>query len=111
MKHKIEIKPMSINEAFYGQLHETREYKKYKEDLAFLLPKNFVVPAAPFEIYYKFGFSSKASDFDNCLKCITDCIAKKYKFNDKLIKRAVIDVDYVKKGQEYFEFSLTTLLY
>lgn len=106
---RVNIKPMSINEAYYGRLTETKEYRKYKNDVLFLLPKNIPMPEPPYDLHLRFGFSSKSSDFDNCVKKCVDLIAKKYNFNDKLIKRAVIEVDYVKKGSEYFEFEIFTL--
>lgn len=72
------------------------------------LPK-IIIPEPPFEIYFKFGFSSKASDWDNPIKPIQDILSKKYGFNDKLIRRAVVETEIVKKGKEYFEFELKRL--
>jgi len=43
-------------------------------------------------------------------KPLQDILQKKYKFNDKLIKRAVVDVVDVEKGQEYFTFKIMTKL-
>lgn len=103
------IKPLSVNQAWQGKRFKTPKYKEYEADLfRLLLPME--IPEAPYEVYYKFGFSSKASDYDNCLKNTQDIIAKKYGFNDKLIKRAVIETDYVAKGKEYFEFRIKTLV-
>ena len=74
----------------------------------YLLPK-ITMPDPPFEIYFKFGFSSNCSDWDNCIKTTQDILAKKYGFNDKLIRRGVVDIDMVDKGKEYFEFEIKGL--
>ena len=71
----------------------------------FLLPK-MELPPPPYEIYFKFGFSSASSDWDNCVKCTQDILSKKYRFNDKLIKRGVVETEQVSRGQEYFIFEI-----
>ena len=53
-----------------------------------------------------FGFSSKASDVDNCCKVLIDSIATHYGFNDKLIYKMIVEKEIVKKGQEYIKFKL-----
>ena len=73
-----------------------------------MLPK-LKLPEPPFEIYLRFGFSSASSDFDNPVKPFVDILQKRYKFNDKLIKRAIIEVDQVKKGAEFIEFDFRSL--
>lgn len=67
------------------------------------------MPEPPYQIYLKFGFSSKASDWDNCIKQVQDALAEKYSFNDKLIRRGVVDTEIVQKGKEYFEFEISSL--
>lgn len=74
-----------------------------------MLPKNYTVPDYPLEIYLKFGFSSTRSDWDNCIKFFQDCLAKKYRFNDKHIRRAVIETEIVKPGNEFIQWELKTL--
>ena len=64
------------------------------------------IPEGPLEIYLKWGFSHAASDWDNPVKPFQDCLQKMYGFNDNRIKRAVIDVEKVKKGDEFIEFEL-----
>ena len=61
-----------------------------------MLPK-ITIPEAPYQIHFVFGLSSASSDGDNCVKNTQDCIAKYYGFNDKLIKRWIIDVVKTKK--------------
>ena len=107
--HKVKIKPLSVNDAWRGRRFKTPEYTKYERALMFILPKNIDIPPPPYQIFLKFGFSSASSDWDNCIKTTQDCLAKKYKFNDKLIRRGVVETEMVKKGKEYFEFNLEPL--
>lgn len=106
--NKIPIRPLSVNEGYKGRRFKTPEHKVWERSVMFLLPK-FTVPPGPLEIYLKFGFSSKASDWDNCIKHFQDCLSQKYQFNDKQIRRAVIETEIVKKGQEFIVWNLTTL--
>lgn len=105
---KIDLKPLSVNECWRGRRQKTIKYLKYQNDLFFLLPNNFKLPYPPFEVKYKFGFSSKASDLDNPVKPLQDILSKKYKFDDKLIHKIVITREQVKKGNEYLKFEIKT---
>ena len=58
----------------------------------------------------EFGFSSANSDIDNPVKCFVDCLQKKYGFNDKMIKRLIVDSVKVPKGSEYIRFKVDKLL-
>ena len=100
---RINIKPLSVNRAWRGRRFKTTAYNKYERDVLMLL-KPIYIPDGDLEIYLKFGFSNKNSDFDNPVKLFVDCLQKKYGFNDKHIKRAIIDVEHVKKGDEFIEF-------
>lgn len=106
MTTKIKIKPLSINAAFKGRRFKTDDYKNYEKALLLMLPKKLVLPTPPFQVYYEFGFSSTLSDFDNPVKLLTDILQKKYKFNDKLIYKAVIVKKDVSKGEEYLLFDI-----
>jgi len=105
---RIDIKPMSINKAWGGRTYKSNEYKNYEIDLLKIL-RPMDIPEGDLQIYLKWGFSSKASDFDNPIKPFVDILQKKYGFNDKRIKRAIIDVDHVRRGHEYIEFDITKL--
>lgn len=106
---RIDIKPLSVNEAWQGKRYKTNKYKEYEETLLWLLP-NIKIPNPPYEIYFKFGFSSKLSDWDNPIKPTQDILSKKYDFDDKLIRKAVVETEIVKKGSEYFIFDIKTLI-
>ena len=103
--NRLDIKPLSVNRAWVGKLKKTSAHIKYIRDVALLL-KPQKVPDGYLELYLKFGFSSRASDFDNPLKPFIDCLQSKYGFDDKMIKRCVIEVDNVKRGQDYIEWEL-----
>ena len=105
---RINIKPLSVNEAWQGRRYKTPKYKQYQETLLWLLPK-IKIPKPPYQIYFKFGFSNSLSDWDNPVKPTQDILSKKYGFDDKLIRKAIIETEIVKKGQEYIEFDICTL--
>ena len=102
---RLNIKPLSVNGAWKGRRFKTDEYKKYIKDILLIL-RPVKIPDGYLELYLKFGFSSANSDFDNPVKCFVDCLQKKYGFNDKMIKRCIIDVEQVKKGAEFIEWDL-----
>ena len=106
----VNIKPLSVNKAWQGRRFKTDEYKSYEQTLLIMLPK-INIPEGYLQLNLEFGFSSKASDFDNPVKPFIDCLQKRYGFNDKLIKRCVIDIDNdVKKGSEYIKFELKPMV-
>ena len=107
---RIDEKPLSVNEAWKGQRYKSNEYKAYQSKLLWLLPRKIDIPEPPFEIYFRFGFSSAASDWDNPVKVLQDILSKKYGFNDKLIRRAIVDTEIVPKGKEFFEFELRSFV-
>jgi hypothetical protein len=108
-KARINLKTLSVNEAWKGRRSKTDKYENYCLVLFYdLLPKNIELPEPPFQIEFTFGFSSKSSDWDNPIKPLQDVLAKKYKFNDKLIKRGIVSVVDVKKGDEFFQFEIRT---
>lgn len=105
---RINIKPLSVNEAWQGKRYKTDKYRIYQNTLLWLLPK-IKVPEPPYEIHFRFGFSNSLSDWDNPVKLTQDILSKKYGFNDKLIRRAIVETEIVKKGQEYIEFEIITI--
>ena len=106
---RIEIKPLSVNEAWRGRRYKTDKYKKYERDLLYLLPKTYPIPDGKLQLELTFGFSSKASDLDNGIKQFQDVLSKKYNFNDNRIYKAIIIKEIVPKGLEYVEFEINNL--
>ena len=103
---KINIKPLSVNEAWQGRRFKTPKYSKYEKDMLTLLPNNITIPKDNIKLFIEFAFSNSASDIDNCLKPFIDCLQKKYGFNDKLINELDVRKIKVSKGYEHiiFEF-------
>ena len=106
---RIDIKPISINEAYRGRRFATSKLKDFKKDIFRLLPKLELRTFKKLSVKYTFGVSSKGSDGDNLIKAFQDCLAEAYGFNDnKIYKWEIQKVD-VKKGKEYIEFEVGTL--
>jgi len=106
---EIKLKPLSVNEVWKGKRFRTKAYDNYERALMFMLPKKITIPEPPFLLTLEFGFSSSASDWDNPIKPFQDVLAKKYNFNDKLIKKGIVSVEMVKKGQEFIRFNIESL--
>lgn len=107
--NKIEIKPLSVNDAWKGRRFKTDEYKTYERAMMYLLPQ-MSTPKDALKINIIFGFSSSGSDIDNCLKPFLDCLQKKYAINDNRIYELNVKKEIVKKGSEYIKFFIESIL-
>lgn len=105
---KIQIKPLSVNEAWQGRRFKTKKYKKFEHDLLLMLSKSNL-PAPPYRLSFIFGFSNKASDCSNPIKLVEDILSKKYKFNDNQIYEISVLKQIVPKGSEFIDFTLETI--
>lgn len=103
----LDIKPLSLNNAYRGRRFTTPELKRYKEDITKMLPK-MDVPTGALAARYVFGVSSKSIDGDNLIKCLQDALAECYGFNDKRIYHWDVTKVDVSRGQEFIEFELST---
>lgn len=103
-----QIKPLSVNDAWKGRRFKTEEYKAYEKQLLLTLPR-LKIPPPPYQIYFEFGFSSCASDWDNPIKPLQDILCTKYGFKDKDIYDAIIRKRIVAKGEDYFFVEIKTL--
>lgn len=106
--HKINIKPLSVNQAYRGRRFATNDLKNYKRALAYLLPK-LKIPKGKLGVSYEFGLSSKGADGDNLIKAFQDCLAEQYNFNDNKIYEWQVCKKDVPKGKEYVTFSINSL--
>lgn len=104
---RIDIKPLSVNEAWQGKRFKTPKYTKYVNDVMFLLPR-FRLPDPPYRLKIVVGYSNPASDIDNCVKPFTDILQKKYNFDDKLIYKLEVEKVIVQKGKEFIECFIET---
>lgn len=102
--YRMNIKPMSVNEAWQGRRYRSKKYVQYCTNLLLLLPK-LTVPKNNLEINFIFGITA-ISDIDNPLKLILDIFQKKYKFDDKQIMKLTVEKKIVKQGQEFFLFDI-----
>lgn len=109
---KVKIVPLSINRAWQGKKFKTYDYKKYEEYLLYMLPKSLIepIPEGKLEIHYIFGLSSKLADYDNPIKPLQDILQKKYNFDDKRIYKSIIEKIDVTKGNEFFEFKISSYI-
>lgn len=101
----INMKPLSVNEAWQGRRFKTDKYEAYEMEMLLRLPPG-KLPAPPYRIYYEFGFSNKQADFDNPCKPIGDILQKKYGFNDNEIYEAHIRKTIVKRGKEFIKVKI-----
>jgi Holliday junction resolvase RusA-like endonuclease len=102
---RVNIKPLSVNQVWQGRRFKTPIYKKYENELLFMLPK-MKIPEGKLELTIVFGFSSSASDWDNPIKPFQDILQKRYSFNDSRVYKATIIKEIVKKGEEFIEFNI-----
>jgi hypothetical protein len=103
--NKLNIKPLSVNEAYQGRRFKTNKHHAFVKHCLLLLPK-IDIPEPPYRLIVKIGVSAQF-DVDNSLKPFIDVLQKKYGINDRYIHRIEIEKEVVKKGYEYIYFDLT----
>lgn len=104
----INIKPLSVNDAWQGKRFKSDKYKAYEMEMLLRLPAGRL-PNPPYRIEYEFGFSNEKCDFDNPCKPLGDILQKKYGFNDNEIYEAHIYKKIVQKGREYIKVRIEHL--
>ena len=107
--HQINIKPLSLNKAYSGRRFKSKELEMYKKELSYLLPKKSKL-TGELSVKIVFGFSSKGSDIDNCVKCFLDALSENYGFNDNRVYKLEVEKVDVVKGQEYICFEIESML-
>ena len=108
MNTVVQIKPMSVNEAWKGKTTKSAAYLVYQHSLSVLLPAEVNINwSKPLKVCVIFGFSSRASDIDNPLKPLFDTMEKKYAgFNDNMIYQLEVHKHIVKKGNEFISIQI-----
>lgn len=99
------IKPLSANKMHYGRKVDTKEYRKYAEDLIQSLP-DINLPDGFLRVRILACLSSKLADLDNVIKPFLDVLQKRYQFNDRNVYRIVCEKKIVKKGEESLVFAI-----
>ena len=105
---KLNIKPISVNAAYYGRRTATKELRAFKKIVALSL-KPQEIPEGELFISIEFGFSSRASDIDNAVKAFLDCLQAKYGFNDNRVYEMHLTKKIVSKGDEYIKYNISKL--
>ena len=104
----VNIKALSINEAYRNKKKKTVKYLKYTKDMSLILPVYQVPENCDLRAIYELGVSSNASDVDNMIKPLQDQLQKKYGFNDNRIVEFTARKVKVKKGFEFIKFEITS---
>ncbi len=106
---RIELKPLSVNEAFQGRRFRTPKYKSFQRDMLLLLPKIDIEFKGDLRVDIHYGFSSKLADIDNPCKLVLDTLCKKYNFDDRQIYELNQTKEIVKKGKEFMNIKINKL--
>ena len=106
---KIDIKPLSVNDAWKGRRYRTVKYNSYQKELLLKLPNIKNDLKGKLKLHITFGFSSSGSDIDNPIKCFLDCLQKKYGVNDNKIYELNVKKEIVKKGKDFIKFEIIEL--
>ena len=107
---RVNIKPLSVNQAFQGIRFKTDKYNTFICNMNILLPNSLKIDSkAHLRLDVVFGYSSRGSDIDNCLKTFIDCLVKKYGFDDRNIYELNVRKEIVKKKEEFIDFEIKQL--
>lgn len=108
--HKIQIKPLSVNECWRGRRFKTPKYIKYQDDVFLLLPAMPAFPKkAKLSLTISVEVSTRNADVDNICKPFIDILQNKYGFNDRDVYVLSIQKHIVKKGCESICFHIDIL--
>ena len=105
---ELNIKSLSVNQAWKGRRFKTNLYNKYEKELLIILPTLKSIKA-PFKVSIEFYFSNSLSDIDNPLKPFIDVLQKKYNINDRDIFELNVKKFIVKKGKDHINFKIETI--
>ena len=108
MEQIINIKPLSVNEAYKGRKYQTDKLKGFKSEVSYFL-RPIKIPEGKLDITLEFGFSSKGSDLDNAVKPFLDVLQKKYVFNDNRVYKLNLSKRITAKNKEYIKFEIKEL--
>jgi len=101
MEINLQIKPLSVNEAWQGRRFKTDKYKTYAKNILLMLPNVTITKFDQLKITY--GFSNMQSDIDNPTKLVLDILQTKYGVNDRDLVYLVLHKVKTKKGEEFIK--------
>lgn len=105
---KVNIKPLSVNDAWKGRRYKTDAYKAYEKYVLLILPKKSI-PNGKLKLSIHANVSNTQSDIDNPVKPFLDILQKKYGFNDSRVYELNVKKSIVPKGKEHILFELESL--
>lgn len=105
--HRLDIKPLSVNEAWRGRRFRTGKYVDWREEMLWLLPK-IDVPDGKLNVHLVFGFSNKNADIDGPIKGTLDALQERYGFNDRQVYWLTVEKKITLKADEFIKFSITS---
>jgi Holliday junction resolvase RusA-like endonuclease len=105
---RLNLKPLSLNQAYRGRRFKTKELEDYKRAIWAILPRRSKLKGK-LAVRYIFGVSSKGADADNLIKILQDALAEAYNFNDNQIYKWEVEKVITKKGKEYIEFEISMI--
>ena len=103
----ISTKPLSVNRAYTGRKRKSVWLKDFVRRVHRELPDGEIPNSGNLALKITFGVSTIASDLDNNLKPIIDCLQEKYGFNDKQIFYIEAYKILVNKGDEFIDWQIT----
>ena len=106
---RLKIRPISVNQCYRGRRFKTPLYSDFEQEMALYLPRGLKVPEKA-KLTLIIGFSNPRSDIDNPVKIIMDVLQKFYGFDDKQIYKLEVTKEIVKKGSEFIDFNISSLV-
>ena len=106
--YKINIVPLSINQAYKGRRFSTDQHKKYKDLLRIHFLKMKVPQIDPKErinLYLEFGTTDR-QDLSNSIKCFEDCLCDHLGINDRKVESIYARKKIVKEKDRYIIFGI-----
>ena len=107
--NRVNLKPLSMNEAFMGRKRKTAAYRNYEIKVPKELPDLDLPERGPLGLRLRAGLSNRAADLDNVVKPFLDILQANYGFNDNRIYIIEMTKVKVQKGEEYIAFELYPL--
>ena len=107
--NRVNLKPLSMNEAFMGRKRKTAAYRNYEIKVPKELPDLDLPERGPLGLRLRAGLSNRAADLDNVVKPFLDILQANYGFNDNRIYIIEMTKVKVQKGEEYIAFDLYPL--